>query len=67
MGAARVRDGAAQRATEGPQLLGTKGGLKSQEPPPSSAVAVRGNLWGDGQYPIILVGLSVSPPSKGGS
>jgi hypothetical protein len=47
--------------------LGTKGGLKKSRTTPSSAIAVRVKLWGDGQYPIVLVGLSISQPCKGGS
>jgi len=34
-----------------------KGVSRSQEPPPCSAVAVRGNLWGNSNYLVALVGL----------
>jgi hypothetical protein len=47
--------------------LGTKEGLKKSRTTPSSAIAVRVKLWGDGQYLIVLVGLSISQPCKGGS
>jgi hypothetical protein len=50
---------------EGTPTMGRKGGATVQEVksnPLGSATAENGNLWGEGQHPIVLIDPRVSPP-----